>query len=101
MDKNGNKTGGRKKGTPNVREFRAEDIAAKFDIDPLEVLFMIAAADWKGLQLANEDVIKLSDRANAAKELSKYLYSQKQSVALSTGDTGIRIEVVDYAGLKK
>ena len=105
--------GGRKKGALNKRTQLVEDIAAKFDIDPFEVLMMVAAGDWKGLGYDaksrisytsagiefEEDVIGLSDRVQAAKEASKYLYSQKKAVELSTNETGIRIVVEDY--LKK
>lgn len=95
------RTGGRPKGAPNKRTFIVEEIASKYDFDPLDVLFMIAGADWEGLKLGHPDEIKVADRLHAAKEVSKYLYAQKQSVALSTDDQGIRIEVVDYTSLKK
>lgn len=111
----GKKTGGRVKGSINKRNLQVEEIAAQFNIDPFEVLMMVAAGDWEGLGYDaatrtsfaasgiefEEPVIKLSDRVQAAKEASKYLYSQKQSVALSTGDQGIKIEVIDYTSLKK
>lgn len=101
---------GRPKGSQNTRTRNIEEIAAKFDLDPFEVLMMIAAGDWKGLGYQaetrtsfaasgiefEEPVIKLSDRVTAAKEAARYLYAQKQSVALSTGDTGIKIIVEDY-----
>jgi len=102
--------GGRPKGLPNKRTRLVEEIAAKFDIDPFEVLMMVAAGDWKGLGYETksktiftpqgiemeEDNVTLSNRVAAAKEAAKYLYSQKQSVALSTGDSGIKIIVEDY-----
>jgi len=107
--------GGRIKGVKNKRTRTIEEIAAKFDIDPFQVLMMVAAGDWKGLGYDapskisytnagiefEEPNIKLSDRVQAAKEASKYLYSQKQSVALSTGDQSIKIEIVDYTSVKK
>lgn len=88
-----------------------EEIAARFELDPLEVLLMVACADWKGLgyeakdkvSYTNagieflEDNIKLPERVSAAKEVAKYLYSQKQSVAISTGDSGIKIVIEDYS----
>jgi hypothetical protein len=103
--------GGRPKGVKNTRTRTIEEIAAKFDIDPFEVLMMIAAGDWEGLGFAaksrtsftpqgieiEEDNVPLAQRCQAAKEAAKYLYSQKQSVALSTGDTGIKIIVEDYS----
>lgn len=101
---------GRQKGAKNTRTRLVEEIAAKFDIDPFEVLMMVAAGDWKGLGYDShskinyspagvefeEPNIKLSDRVTAAKEAAKYLYAAKQSVAISTGDTGIKIIVEDY-----
>lgn len=110
----GTKTGGRQKGTLNKRTLHVEEIAAQFNIDPFEVLMMIAAGDWKGLGFNEkvktsftnagiefeEDHVKLEHRLNAAKEAAKYLYSQKQSVAISTGDTGIKIIVEDYTKAK-
>lgn len=106
---------GRQKGTPNKRTFIVEELAAKFDKDPIEILLMVACADWKGLgydaaqkiSYSNagieftEDNIKLETRVQAAKEVAKYLYAQKQSVAVSTGDKGITILVQDYTKLDK
>lgn len=103
--------GGRKAGSKNKRTLMVEEIAARFDLDPFEVLMMVVAGDWKGLGYDaaskvsytsagiefEEPNIKLSDRVQAAKEASKYLYAQKQSVAVSTGDTGIKIIVEDYS----
>lgn len=102
--------GGRPKGVKNTRTRLVEEIAAKFKLDPFEVLMMVAAGDWKGLGYEaevrtsfaasgiefEEPVIKLSDRVQAAKEASKYLYAQKQSVARGAGDTGIKIVIEDY-----
>lgn len=109
-EKGSPKTGGRQSGTPNKRTLKVEEIASQFDIDPFEVLMMIAAGDWKGLGFderskttfspqgieIEEDNVPLSQRCQAAKEAAKYLYSQRQSVAISTGETGIKIIVEDY-----
>jgi len=102
---------GRPAGSKNKRTLQVEEIAAKYDLDVFEVLVMVAVGDWQGLGYQSkskisytnagiefeEDYIKLSDRVQAAKEAAKYLYSQKQSVALSTGDTGIKILIEDYS----
>jgi hypothetical protein len=106
----GKKTGGRQKGTPNKRNLNVEDIASRFELDPFEVLLMVVNKDWKGLGFDGPNKtcftsngieyekpnIELTDRVQAAKEASKYLYSQKQAVALSSGDTGFKIVVCDY-----
>jgi hypothetical protein len=103
--------GGRPKGVKNTRTRLVEEIASRFKLDPFEVLLMITNNDWKGLGYASEtqitgyspngdpieqERIKLADRVQAAKEASKYLYSQKQAVALSAGETGLVIKVLDY-----
>lgn len=107
----GKKTGGRQKGSLNKRTLVVEEIAAKFDIDPFEALMMFVANDWEGLGYDNEMyfkegangevkmgyVITPEMRMQAAKEASKYLYSQKKAVELSTNDTGIKIIVEDYS----
>lgn len=105
------KTGGRQKGSLNKRTLQVEELAARFKLDPFEILLMIACADWKALGYENECyfkegpageikmgyVISPEMRLHAAKEAAKYLYSQKQSVALSTGDSGIKIIIEDYS----
>lgn len=108
------KTGGRQKGVLNKRNQFVEDIAARFKLDPFEVLMMVASGDWKGLGFEHQNKviigekagiefsieepnIKLADRVQAAKEAAKYLYSQKQAVALSTGESGIKIVIEDYS----
>lgn len=104
----------RTKGSKNKRSFDAEELALRFDVDPLEVLLMIAAGDWKSLGFEEksrtsftpqgieilEDNVPLSQRCQAAKEAAKYLYAAKQSVAISTGDSGIKIIVEDYSKAK-
>ncbi len=102
----------RPKGSKNRRTRLVEEIADRFDIDPFEVLMMIAAGDWKGLGYetkskitytaqgieVEEENVPLAQRCQAAKEAAKYLYAQKQSVSLSTGDSGVEIIVKDYTG---
>ena len=104
------KTGGRVKGSPDKRRLNVEEIASRFDKDPLEILLMVACCDWKGLGYDAaqkisyssagiefvEDNIKLETRVQAAKEVAKYLYAQKQSVAVSSGEGGLKIIVEEY-----
>jgi hypothetical protein len=111
----GKKTGGRTKGSRNKRNLVVEEIAARFDLDPFEVLMMVASGDWKGLGYdaktkvtftpqgieVEEDNVPLPSRVQAAKEASKYLYAQKQSVAISTEDSGVKIIVEDYTSKTK
>lgn len=104
------KRGGRQKGSINKRTKLVEEIAARFKLDPFEVLMMVSNGDWKGLGYPaqskvsyspagiefEEDYIKLSDRVAASKDAAKYLHSPKQAIDPSTGDTSIRVVVEDY-----
>lgn len=109
-----------RKGVKNRRTWKVEEIADRYmedgsKLDPFEVLLMVAAGDWESLGFEakskisytnagiefEEPNIKLNDRVQAAKEAAKYLYSQRQSVAISTGDSGIRIIIDDFISKKK
>lgn len=104
----------RTKGSKNKHTFQVEEIAQKFDCEPFEILMRIATGDWKWFGFQSESKtayspqgiemdelnIPFKERVSAAKEASRYLYSQKQSVAISTGDTGIKIIVEDYSKAK-
>lgn len=111
----GVKTGGRTKGTPNKRSQHVEEIASRFKLDPFELLMMVVSGDWKGLGYDSPSTtsyspagiefeelnITLDHRIQAAKEASKYLYSQKKAVEISSAeDTGIKIIVEDYTKSK-
>lgn len=104
------KTGGRVKGSHSKRTLQAEELAASLGIDPLEVLLLFIKGDWKALGYDSDVyhmetdsgsvkegfVITPNMRLTAAKEAVKYLYAAKQSVALSTGDGGLKIIIEDY-----
>lgn len=84
---------GRPKGAKNIRTLKVEQIAARFDLDPFEVLMMIAVGDWEGLGFdektrttftpqgieVEEDNIPIAQRCLAAKEATRYLHSPKQT----------------------
>ena len=103
---------GRPKGSKNIRTFNAEELASRMDVDPLEILIHFATGNYKALGYENECyfkegpsgeikmgyVISPELRASSAEKACRYLYSQKQAVALTAGaDTGIKIEIVDYS----
>lgn len=83
---------GRQKGATNHRTRLVTEIAARVSIDPLEVLFKLAAGDWKGLGYDNECffaekpdgavkmgyTISVETRLMAAKEAAQYLYPKKK-----------------------
>lgn len=102
----------RTKGSKNKHSFQAEELAQKFDVQPFEILMRIAMGDWKffgfdgatkttytaqGIEV-EELNIRMQDRALAAKEACKYLYSQKKALEVSASpDTaGFKIIVQDY-----
>lgn len=101
----------RTKGSKNKKTFEVEEIAARFDLNPFEVLMMVAAGDWKGLGFDSKtqtvytaqgiemevENIRLSDRVAAAKEAARYLFSTKQPVDPKTGDSAIRMIIEDYS----
>lgn len=105
--------GGRPKGVKNKHSFNAEELANKYEMQPLDFLMAVVNNDWKRLGFENankviigeksgiefsieEPNIKMTDRVTAAKEASKYLYSAKQAIALSSANAGLVIKVVDY-----
>lgn len=102
---------GRPKGSKNKHTFQVEEIANKYDVEVFEVLLWVAMGDYKALGYeektkttytqngieVEEENVPLKERVAAAKECARYLYSAKQSIALSTGDTGIKIIVEDYS----
>lgn len=107
--------GGRQKGAQNKKTLEAEEIIARFKLDPLEFLMRVVNNDWKGLGYDSptttsyspagvefeEPVIPFSDRVSSAKEAAKYRYSQKRAVELSNPDgQGFRVIVEDYGSKK-
>lgn len=105
------KTGGRQKGTLNKERLPVEAIAAKYKLQPFDVLMMIINDDFSALGYENSVYVKESAsgesttigyvltpemRLRAATEANKYLYAQRKAVELSTGDEGFKIEIVDY-----
>jgi hypothetical protein len=106
---------GRPKGSKNKIGLIAEHIAANYHMHPFEVLMKILNNDWEGLGYEAEIyhketpsgevkigyVLTPQMRLDAAKEATKYLFSQKKAVEISTPEgEGFRIEVVDYVSKK-
>ena len=98
-------------GSKGLKNFNAQLLAQRLGVDPLEFMLKMVEGDYKyfGFNQPNkisytnagiefeEPNLKMCDRVQCAKECAKYLYSTMQSVALSTGDTGIKIIVEDYS----
>lgn len=99
-NKDGSKSGGRAKGTPNKEAINAQAIAEKLGCDPFEVLLLFAMGDWAELGYDEaervvsrgkygdivEDTIPPALRARAASEACKYLYPQRKAMELKDSD---------------
>jgi len=100
----------RPKGAKNKHSFQVEEIAHQYKMEPFEFAMAVMNNDWKRLGFKEESKVsytnagiefeeanlKLTDRIKCMEFAGKYLYSQKQSIALSTGDTGIKLILEDY-----
>ncbi len=75
MDKKGNKTGGRSKGTKNKRTQEVIDILNELDCNPIEGLAGIAkkALERQDYALAG----------NMYKELSQYMFPKRRAIEVS------------------
>lgn len=79
---------GRVKGVINKKTMGLLERAQACGCDPFDVLLMFSANDYVGLGYKTEDMISPEMRLNAAKEASKYLYSQRRAVEVSGPDGG-------------
>ena len=86
---------GKPKGAKNLINRDVEAIAAKLNVKPFEVLCHFAAGDFAALGL-DKGQISPRMRLHAAREASKYLYSQRRAVEVSSGDSGFKIVVEDF-----
>lgn len=89
--KNGEKSGGRQKGTPNKV---TQDILARCEemgCDPMKILMEFALHH-------PED----SRRFEAAKELCQYIYPKRKAMELTSGDEkGFKLIIEDYTSKEK
>lgn len=109
------KIGGRKKGAPNKDPLQLEDRAKALGVDVFEVLAHFVGGHWKQLGYDNEVYVMENAsgatkigytitpemRLKASTELMKYIYTPKKAVELSTPESGIKIEIVDYTTKNK
>ena len=109
--KKGNKSGGRPKGSKNKVIGNVDELVAKLNVDPLEILLLFSKGDWKALGYKQESTSCFTNagieyerftitpeiRMNAAKEAVKYCYSQKKAIEIAPADhKKWNIEIVDY-----
>jgi hypothetical protein len=102
-DSNGNKTGGREKGTLNKRSLRAQELAEELGCDPLKILLHFAMGDARALGYVSVDedtgketvgVIEPEMRLSAAKEASSYLFPKLKAIE-HTGKDGADLETYE------
>lgn len=90
----GVRIGGRQKGTLNKKVQDLHDRAKAIGVDPLDVLFMIAAGDAASLKETSP--ITLEQRMRAASECVQYLYAKRKATELS-GPDGEPVEQIIQA----
>lgn len=82
---------GRPKGAENKHQFCAEQLAAEMGVDPLRFLLEVVRGDHPEHE---------RDRVKAATAAARYIHSEKQSIAHTTGDEGFRVVIEEYCGNK-
>ena len=104
MDKEGNKTGGRQKGTPNKKTQEAQELAEKLGINPLEILLHFAAGNYQELGLVEHKEIRTKDgavifeptispelRQKSAKDACEYLVPKLKAIEHSGSVDGMEL----------
>jgi hypothetical protein len=99
-NKDGSKSGGRSKGTPNKKTLKAQDLAERLGVDPLEILLLFAKGDWKALGYnkgtytrmfgdggsIEVEVIDPDLRAKAAIAAVKHLYPSLKAIEITDNE---------------
>lgn len=90
--KDGKKTGGRKKGTPNKFTQDLHELAQEMGVNPFEVLLNFAKGDYKALRLPEttafgSPTIPPELRQKAAKDACEYLFPKRKAIE-HTGANG-------------
>lgn len=98
MTKDGAKTGGRVKGTPNKKSQDLISKAEELGVDPFEVILYYAKRDWKALgfdsptitrcakggETYEEDRITSKMQLDAASEACQYLHPKRKAIEHSS-----------------
>lgn len=92
MDKKGNKTGGRSKGTKNKRTQEVIDILNRLDCNPIEGLANIAT-----IAMEKQDYALAG---NMYKELSQYMFSKRRAIEVSS-EVNSSLEIEDLTDQQK
>lgn len=92
------KYGGRQKGTPNKKTVALQEIAARLDVDPFEIVLLFAKGDFITLGIGE---VTPEQRLKAAIEASSYLHPKRKAIE-HTGEGGgaiqgeIKLTIRDY-----
>lgn len=100
--RDGKKSGGRQKGTPNKNKSELQKKADALGVDPFEILLLFTKGDWQALGYPQEKETKFNAqggvvqvrvispdlRVAAAKAASEYLYPKKKAVEIVNGGEG-------------
>jgi len=92
MDKKGNKTGGRSKGTKNKRTQEVIDILNRLDCSPIEGLANIAT-----IAMEKQDYTLAG---NMYKELSQYVFPKRKALEVSA-EVSPGIEIKDLTNQQR
>jgi hypothetical protein len=101
MDKEGNKTGGRQRGTPNKKNQELLELAKELDCNPAKILMHFAMNDTEALGLPElitktnksgdtweEPTISPELQKAAASDLMPYMYGKRKPVDSDGNDKG-------------
>ena len=105
--KDGSKTGGRKKGTPNKRTQDLLDKAREIGRDPFETLLLFSNGDWEALGYSEEKYLASSNehgdfykytidpsvRASCAERACQYIHPKRKAIEI-TGKDGEDLQQV-------
>jgi len=96
-DKNGKKTGGRKKGVPNKRTAEIRQILENLDFCPVRSLVLIQEMALKNFKVASEEQAPtyLGIAAKASADLLPYLYPRRKAIDLTSEGEGIGQTLVE------
>lgn len=112
-NKEGDKTGGRTKGTPNKTTQELMDIADKLECNPFEVLIHFAKGDFEALGYPKEKVVAISEngeeirapsispelRQKSAKDACEFLFPKRKAIE-HTGKDGEKLSIEQFLKLE-
>jgi hypothetical protein len=114
--KDGKKTGGRQKGTPNKKTQDVMEVCERLGLNPIEVLARFALGDWNGLGYESAQIevnhteygsvlkytIDPGVRSKCAAELASYIFPKRKAIEHSGPDGDpLQTLVVEVVHAKK